>query len=252
MTFSILTFLIVCPFVFFAGLVDAIAGGGGIVSMIAYLVAGVPMHFALGTNKFSSSIGTVFSTGRYLKNGFYSKKLVIPTVIASLVGSLIGSNLTIITDEKYLKYMLVIVLPIVALIVLKKKNIINQDNVDITYKKQLLVSSVIAFFLGGYDGFYGPGTGTFMILAFTGIAKINVQEANGNTKCANLASNVAALVTFIINGKVYYSLGIAAAVFSVLGHYIGSGLVIRNGSKVVRPIIILVIVLLFFKVVTGI
>lgn len=252
MTFTLVTFLIVCPLVFFAGLVDAIAGGGGIVSLVAYLVAGVPMHFALGTNKFSSSIGTVFSTGRYLKNGFFSKKLIIPTVIASLIGSLIGSNLTIITDEKYLKYMLVIVLPIVAFVVLKKKNVIDQDNINISYKKQLLVSSIIAFFLGGYDGFYGPGTGTFMILAFAGIAKINVMEANGNTKCANLASNVAALVTFIINGKVYFVLGIAAAVFSVLGHYIGSGLVIKNGSKIVRPIIVVVLILLFVKVVTGI
>lgn len=252
MTFTFITFLIVCPLVFFAGLVDAIAGGGGIVALVAYLVAGVPMHFALGTNKFSSSMGTIFSTGRYLKNGFFSKKLIIPTIIASLIGSFIGSNLTIITDEKYLKYMLVIVLPIVAFVVLKKKNVIDQDNINIPYKKQLLLSSVIAFLLGGYDGFYGPGTGTFMILAFAGIAKINIMEANGNTKCANLASNVAALVTFIINGKVYFVLGIVASVFSILGHYIGSGLVIKNGSKIVRPIIIVVLILLFVKVVSGI
>ena len=252
MTFTIATFLTVCPLVFLAGLVDSIAGGGGIVSMIAYLVAGVPMHFALGTNKFSSSVGTVFSTGRYLKNGYFSKKLVIPMVIAALIGSFIGSNLTILTDEKYLKYMLVIILPIVAFVVLKKKKFIDHDKIDISYKRQLFISLAIAFLFGGYDGFYGPGTGTFMIIAFTGIAKINVMEANGNTKCANLASNIAALITFIINGKVYFVLGIVAAIFSILGHYIGSGLVIKNGAKIVRPIIIVVLIMLFVKVIIGV
>lgn len=99
-----------------------------------------------------------------------------------------------------------------------------------------------------YDGFYGPGTGTFMLLAFTAAAKLPVREANGEVKCANLASNVAALVTFAANGAVWWGLGLVASVFAIAGSYVGSGLVMKNGAKVVRPIMLVVLALLFVKV----
>ena len=114
----------------------------------------------------------------------------------------------------------------------------------------MVISWLSAFVIGGYDGFYGPGTGTFLILLMVGCAKMDMMQAAANTKLINLASNLSALVTFLISGKVVMALGLAAAVFSVAGHYVGSTLVMKNGAKVVKPIILVVLALLFVKIIT--
>lgn len=251
MTLSLHTFLIVCPIVFLAGFVDSIAGGGGIISLPAYMFAGLPMHNVLATNKFSSTIGGSVAVFRYMKNKCFCAYLVVPTVLITLIGSTIGANLSLYTSDKYLRYIMLIVLPVVAILVfMKKGDGINTPH-TLTKKRELLLSCLAALVIGAYNGFYGPGTETFLLLVFTYIVKLDVKEASGNTKCVNFASNIAALVTFIINGKVMYSLGIAAAICSILGNYLGSGLVIKNGNKIVRPIILVVIVLLFGKIILG-
>lgn len=102
-----------------------------------------------------------------------------------------------------------------------------------------------------YDGFYGPGTGTFLILIYTGLVKLDLLTASGNTKLVNLTSNITALVTFMCSGNIVYALGITASVFSIVGHYLGSGMVMKNGSKIVKPIIVVVIVLLLIKICVG-
>ena len=251
MTLSLQTFLIVCPLVFLAGFVDAIAGGGGIISLPAYMFAGLPMHNVLATNKFSSTCGGSIALLRYMKNKCFCPYLVLPTVILALAGSTVGANLALFTDDKYLRYVLLFVLPVVAILVFMKKGTDAETPHTLTRKKEILLSSIIALIIGAYDGFYGPGTGTFLMLAFTYIVKLDIKEASGNTKCVNFSSNVAALVTFLINGKVIIPLGIAAAICSILGNYFGSGLVIKNGSKIVRPIILLVIAMLFIKIIFG-
>ena len=108
-----------------------------------------------------------------------------------------------------------------------------------------------SFVIGTYDGFYGPGTGTFLLLVYTGLAGMDIRTASGNTKIVNLASNLAALGAFFFSGKIVVTLGLAAAVFSIAGHYIGSGMVIKNGTRIVRPIVVTVLVLLFIKIVSG-
>lgn len=252
MELTLQTFLIVCPLIFLAGFVDSIAGGGGIISLPAYILAGVPTHQALGTNKFSSAIGCFISTGKYVQQGCVNKRLILPTVVAALIGSAAGANFALMTDEKYLKYLMIVVLPIVAFIVLFKKNLMEvEDNVSLPPAREMILSVIAALVIGCYDGFYGPGTGTFMILIFTGLVKLNVKEANGNAKCVNLASNVAAMVTYLVNGKTILILGVVAALFSIAGNYLGTALVIKNGSKIVRPIMIIVLILLFIKVITG-
>ena len=113
--------------VFFASFMDAIAGGGGIISVPTYLLAGLPMHFALGTNKFSSSIGTAFSTGRYIKNGYVDWKLGIPSIVLALIGSFFGTKLQLMISEVYLQYLLLIVLPVVAFVVLRRNAAISSQ-----------------------------------------------------------------------------------------------------------------------------
>lgn len=251
MELSIWTFIIVCPMVFLASFVDAVAGGGGLISLPAYLLAGVPPKLAIGTNKLSSATGTVFSTARYCKNGCFDLKLALPSIVVALIGSYIGAKIVLVTSDEILKYVLIIVLPVTAFFVLKKKNFDQVKNKP-KRKTQFIIAVIASFIIGMYDGFYGPGTGTFLILIYTGLVKLDLLTASGNTKLVNLSSNVAALVTFIFSGNIVYALGFAASVFSIAGHYLGAGMVMKSGTKIVKPIIILVILLLLIKICLGI
>ena len=245
-----LPFLIICPLTFLAGFVDSIAGGGGLISLPAFLLAGLPSHSAIATNKLSSCIGTTVSTIRYCKNGFFDKMLAIPTIILALIGSAIGAHMVLLIDDCYLKWMMVIVLPIVAIAVLFHKSD-NTTVPDFPPKKRLIIACAGAFTIGMYDGFYGPGTGTFILLVLTALAHMDVRTASGNVKLINLSSNIAALTTFLFSGNVNIILGLTGASFCLCGHYIGSGMVMKGGNKVVKPIIILVLILLFIKVFSG-
>mgnify|MGYP000096239130 CR=1 FL=1 len=249
---TILQFIIVCPMVFLAGFVDAIAGGGGLISLPAYLIAGVPTHMALGTNKMSSMMGTAIATGRFAKNGYIQFKKVVWFIVAALIGSSIGSNLTLLVSDKILQYMMIVILPIVAFYVMRNKKM-GDDSLAGTLpeRKSFLIALASALIIGIYDGFYGPGTGTFLLLVFTGAAKMDTRSASAQTKVINLSSNIAALVTFIIAGNVYYPLGLAAAACSVAGNYLGSGLVVHDGQKIVRPVVLVVLGILFIKILTG-
>lgn len=244
MTF--IPFLIVCPLTFLAGLVDSIAGGGGLISLPAFLFAGLPMHTAIATNKLSSSVGTTVSTVRYCKNGFFDSKLALPSIVLALAGSTLGAKLVLLVDDRYLRWLLIGVLPIVAIVVFLDKNGGNADPA-FPSSRRIAIACIAALMIGMYDGFYGPGTGTFLLLALTKCARMDVRTASGNVKLINLSSNVAALVTFLFSDAVNITLGLAGAVFCFIGHYMGAGLVMKNGNRIVKPIIIVVLVLLFLK-----
>ena len=122
---------------------------------------------------------------------------------------------------------------------------------DIEPKKQMAIVYLASLVVGAYDGFYGPGTGTFLLLIFCNLAKLDVRTAGGNVKLVNLASNIGALVTSLMSGKVFLVLGLIGTVTSFLGHFLGAGLAIKNGSKIVKPAVILVLVLLAAKVIQG-
>lgn len=252
MELTVQMFLVVCPLVFLAGFVDAIAGGGGLISLPAYLIAGLPAHYAIGTNKLSSAVGTSVSTARYVKNKYVDLGLAVPSVLLALAGSAIGANIALLMDEKIMKYILLFVLPFVAIYVFRGRSLKEDFHTkNISRRKAILIVCFASLVLGAYDGFYGPGTGSFLLLIYTALAKMDIKTASGNTKLVNLASNVAALVTFLIHGKIILLLGLVAAVFSIAGHYIGAGMVIKNGHKIIRPIILIVLGLLFIKIIAG-
>ena len=241
--------IIVVVGVFLASFLDGIAGGGGIVSVPTYFLAGLPAHLALGTNKLSSCIGTSVSTARFIRNGYVDWKLGLPSVALALFGSHLGTRLQLALDERWLKWLLLAVLPVVAFVVLRQKTL-PEEKGGIAPGKQLAIVMAASFLVGGYDGFYGPGTGTFLILIFCRLAKMDLRTASGNVKLVNLSSNLGALFTSLLNGKVFIVLGLIGAVSSVLGHYIGSGLAIKDGSKIVRPVILVVLALLAIKVIS--
>ena len=247
---NFIPFLIICPLAFLAGLVDSIAGGGGLISLPAFLLAGLPPHNALATNKLASSIGTTASTVRYCKHGYFDKRLTVPSILCALIGSTCGAHLVLLTSDTVVKKVMLVVLPIVAVCVLTDKKEATQV-AAFSYRKRMLIVCISAFLIGIYDGFYGPGTGTFLLLALTRLAHMDVRTASGNVKMINLSSNIAALFTFLFSGQVLFAPGLAGAAFCLAGHYIGSGLVMKNGTKIVRPIIIIVLILLFIKVISG-
>ena len=246
------TFLIVCPMLFLAGFVDSIGGGGGLISLPAYIFAGLPMHMAIGTNKLSSTCGTSLATLRFLKNGLIRFRLVLPGILAAIVGSALGSHLSLLASEKLIRGILFVVLPVAAFFVLNRRLFpdTGSDEASVTGKTAAICAAA-ALVIGMYDGFYGPGTGTFLIIAFTVFAKLSVGSANAQAKAINLTTNITSLVIFLRGGQVILPLGLAAAACNMLGNYLGAGLVMSRGAKIVRPIVITVLVLLLIKILTD-
>ena len=179
----------------FAGFVDSAAGGGGLISLPAYLFAGLPPHYTYATNKFSAACGTTFATASFLP------------------------------DE-------------------------NRDDGTIDLKKTLLALG-IGLGIGLYDGIFGPGTGTFAIIAFTSLMRFDLRTANGNAKVLNLASNYASLFTYLSSGLVVFTVGIPCAISGIVGNIIGSHFALTKGAKFIRPMMLVVLVLLLGKLVTD-
>ena len=236
---------------FLAGFVDAIGGGGGLISLPAYLFAGLPIHQAIATNKLSSSCGTALSTARFLKNGLVNLKLVLPALAAAFAGSFLGARLSLTVSEDVMKYILLIVLPVTAFVVLNRRLFGDGSGEAQVDRRTVIVCILSALVIGTYDGFYGPGTGTFLIIAFTVFAKMSVPAANAQAKVINLTTNITSLAVFLLNGQVVLLLGLAGAACNMAGNWFGSGLAITRGAKIVRPVILIVLVLLLVKILTG-
>ena len=247
--FPLWVVLLICVGVFLASFMDAIAGGGGIISVPTYLIAftGLPTYYALGTNKLSAGIGTVFSTARFIKNGFVDWKLFAPSIVLALLGSMGGTWLQLHTPDVILKYLLLIVLPVVAFITLRNHEWPDEPG-EIDFRKQALIVWTGALVIGAYDGYYGPGTGTFLMIIFIRLAKMDTRHAAGGVKVINLSSNLGSLFTALMAGKVFIGVGLISSVASIAGHYIGAGLAIKNGSRIVRPTVVIVLILLTIKV----
>lgn len=244
--------MIVCPLVFLGGMIDAVAGGGGLITLPAYLLAGLPAHIASGTNKCGNLFGTVLSTGRFLKQGDIHIPSAIAGAAGALVGAWLGAKLNLIMPEQVLYYIMLAVVPVMAVFLLLKRNFGQEDHSKELGRGQLIAMALgIGLVVGGYDGFFGPGAGTFLMLAYTGLCRFDLLTASGNTKLANSASNLASLVTFALAGKVMWSVGIPAALCGIAGNYVGSGLALKNGAKVIRPMFLVVLILLLARLIYG-
>lgn len=233
----------------FAGFVDAVAGGGGIISLPAYFLTGLSAHVCLGTNKFSAACGTALASATYLKHGAVNMKVALVAAVGSLIGSNIGAHIVLMLDDRLLKLMLVVCLPVIAVIVLVKKLGGEEDRSYLLGQRKLIIFGfLVGFLVGGYDGIFGPGTGTIAAIAFTAFMHFDLKTATGNTKILNLASNVGSLVTFWMAGAINFSYAIPAGICNIIGALIGSQMAVRKGSGFIRPVMIFVIVLLIGKV----
>lgn len=245
MEFDLNILLIVIPFIFLGGFVDSIAGGGGVINMAGFMLTGLPMHYIFGVNKTQGLFGTGVAMFNYIRNKHFRKEFVLFSVIGSLVGSLIGAQIALFLSDQTLRICMTIVLPVVALLMVSGKMPKYQE--ILTEKKKIsILSLVIGLTIGFYDGVFGPGTGTFFIIAF-GMCGLTMLEANGNSKIVNFVSNLAAASTFIFSGKIIIWLVIPCIITSVIANYLGSRLTIKNGGKIMKPVMIFVLALLFIK-----
>jgi uncharacterized protein len=234
------------PAVFVAGFIDAIAGGGGLITVPAYLLAGVPPIFTLGTNKFVSTTGTIVSSARYI----FHKKIIWPVAIVgipcALVGASLGAHSVAQLDQDLVRRVILICLPIAAaLTLIPRRRTCTPEPLHWQSRRLWIVIPLIGLAIGWYDGFFGPGTGSLLIIALHGFAHLSLLHAAAVGRLFNLASNAAALVTFIIHGKVLYAIGLPLVVAGMGGHYLGSHMAIRKGDAIVRPVLIVAITLLF-------
>ena len=246
MALSIESYLIILPLVFLAGFIDSIAGGGGLISLPAYYLIGLPPDTAAGTNKMSAFFGTAVATGRYAASRSIPWKEGLWALLGSVPFSFLGAELMKRMDARVIKLSVLIALPIVAAFVLLNKDALKPRDL-VGEKHRLPACFAIGALIGLYDGLVGPGTGTFLQLLFVSVIGMEALMGSGAARLVNLGSNVAALLNLALSGHVLYALAMPAAVFGMAGNYLGSTLAITKGSRVIRGILILVLALLMAK-----
>lgn len=244
---TVWTYLIVCPLVFLAGFVDSVAGGGGVISLPAYLLAGLPVKLAAGTNKLANGCGTAMSVFKYGKSGKIAWDCAIPAGLACLLGAAGGSSLAVHLPDNVLQIIILAALPIAAVILMLVRHKTDEDSKSLSRGKTVLYSVLIGLVIGAYDGLVGPGTGTFLTIAFSVVLGFGLLKSAGCARVANLASNIASLVVYLLNSSVLFSVGIPAIVCSMLGNYLGARFAIKGGSKKIRLVMFFVLGLLFLK-----
>ena len=237
-----------------AGFIDSIAGGGGLVSLTSYYAIGLPPVFALGNNKFSSTFGTLFATINYARKGNVIWSIAIFASVFSIIGSALGAQLALHFAGRVFQYVLLVILPILTVFTLRKPTG-ERERMELDLGSSIpagiyALIALLGFSIGIYDGFFGPGTGMFYTLALTFIG-LPMIKACGTTKFLNLASNIAALSTFIINGNIIYKLGIPCVFASIIGNLLGSEFAIKKGDRGIKPILFVVILLLYIKIIAD-
>ncbi|MEG1256379.1 TSUP family transporter [Clostridium sp.] len=232
------TFIFLCFAGFLAAFVDSIAGGGGIISVPAYMMAGLPPHMVLGTNKFTASTASFTSSLSFIKSGNCNFKFLKIVTPFTLIGSILGVKTVLLLDDSFLQPLVLVLVLCIGVYTFFSKSIGAEDNFKGFTKKNIAFSIILAFSLGFYDGFFGPGTGSFLIFGLINILGFNFLKASANARVLNFVSNIAALVTFAFSGKINYLVGIPICFFMILGAKLGTKLAITKGSKIIKPIFV--------------
>ena len=238
------------PFVlllFAGGFIDSIAGGGGLLTLPAYLLTGLPTVSALATNKFSSIFGTFGSFLGYLKHNKLHLKLLKFLVPASFAGSMLGSFIVTKIKADFLNAAIPFLILGVGLYSLFTKSLAGVSMYKHPKKAVLTKGIFFTFLVGFYDGFFGPGAGTFFIVMLIKIFSVDFLEASGNTKLLNFASGLSAFFIFLINGKVNFFYGLIGTVAILLGSLAGTKLAIKKGVPFIRPVFLSVSFIIAIK-----
>ena len=244
-TFEILFMLFWVGFV--SGLIDSIAGGGGLIALPALLFAGLPPQAALGTNKLQGSFGTLTAAWNYMRKGDVTLQKALPGIVSTLVGATAGTWLVQSLDPAFIKPLIPFLLSAVFIYTLFSGQLGKEDRAPRMGRNIFYL--LFGLILGFYDGFFGPGTGSFWTVAFMVFAGFNMTRATGFTKIMNFTSNIAALFWFTLGGNVVYSIGFTMAAGQVIGARIGSSLAIKKGTGFIRPVFLMVVLFTIIRLV---
>lgn len=229
----------------FAGFVDAVAGGGGLITVPALLIAGVPPVATLATNKLQSVVGTSVAAFTFWRRGFVSLRTLIPAVAATFVGAYLGAATVRTIDTSALAKAVPVALIAIAAYFLLSPRL--SDEARTARLRFGLFVPVMGFLVGFYDGIFGPGTGSFLTVGFVVLFGLGLTRASAHTKVLNVTSNLAALALFIPSGEVLWPAALVMAAGQVAGGYLGARTGIRFGARIIRPLIIVVSVALAAK-----
>ncbi|KEO83248.1 membrane protein [Tumebacillus flagellatus] len=244
MSLGMLLFVMAAGFV--ASFVDSVVGGGGLISVPALLLTGLPTQVVLGTNKLAGTLSSFTSTVSFIRSGKVNFGLVKYLFPLSLLGSAAGVLVVKITPSDFLQPIVIVMLVAVTIYTLFRKNWGDQSTYKGLTKKVAVLGALAALGMGFYDGFFGPGTGSFLLFIFLTLG-FDFVGAAGNSKVLNFGSNLAGMVTFMSLGLVNYAYGIPMAVAMILGALVGSRVAIRKGASYVKPLFICVSVLMIGK-----
>ena len=234
----------------FAGFVDAMVGGGGLIQLPA-LIVGLPnkeLPLILGTNKVPSIFGTTAAARNYFKNIKPDIPLTLSMMGPAFIGSIGGASLAAAVPKDFFKPFIVFLLVAVAIYTWRKPELGMNENLKYTHKKRLTIVSLIGLLIGFYDGIFGPGTGTFLVFFLVSVIGYAFLKASGTAKLVNIATNAGAILSFQITGHIWWQLGFLLALANITGAIIGSRLAIKGGSPLVRKVFLAVTFLLIARV----
>jgi len=232
---------------FCAGFVDSIAGGGGLIALPALLSFGLPPHLALGTNKLQSSFGSFSAAYNYIRKGEAEFGESQAGILFTFVGAMLGSWSIQQLNADFLKHLIPILLALILFHTAFSRKLGYEDSEERMGRMPFFL--FFGFALGFYDGFFGPGTGSFWTAAFLVILGFNMTKAAGYTKIMNFTSNIVSLCVFAIGGNIVYPVGICMAFGQIIGARMGSNLAIRNGAGFIRPIFMIVVFLTIIRLI---
>lgn len=245
-TLEVENILYLCLFAFLAGFIDAVVGGGGLIQVPALLIflPGVPVATVFGTGKLASIAGTTSAMVRYVRNVKINYLAILPAAAAAFICSFLGARALSHLDASLLKPLILVLLILVAIYTFIRKDFGSLHAPKLSDSQEKLYGLLIGAAIGFYDGFFGPGTGSFLIFIFIGIFGFNFLAASAAAKVVNVATNLSALLYFGYKGFILYEVAIPMAICSVIGSQLGTRTALKKGTGFVRA--------LFLVVVTGI
>ncbi|WP_337266678.1 TSUP family transporter [Oryzifoliimicrobium ureilyticus] len=230
---------------FFAGFVDSIAGGGGLITVPALLIAGIPPVQTLGTNKVQAIFGSASATIAYARQGHVNLKTQLPMGLMAAIGGALGAALTTFVPGDLLRAIMPALLIAIAVYFAFKPNLDDLDR----HRRMSAFAFGLTFvpLIGFYDGIFGPGTGSFFMLAFVTLAGFGVLKATAHTKLLNFGSNLGALLVFMFTGSILWKLGLIMGICQFLGAQVGSRLAMRIGARLIRPLLVAICIAFAIK-----
>lgn len=241
--------LLLCLMSFIAGFIDSIAGGGGLILLPSLLIAGIPPQSALGTNKFAATFGTSAALANFIKNKKVIWKIALFGLGFSFLGSVIGTKTILLFDQQTTAKIIIMLLPLTAIVTFLPKKQLKTASSEFSSRELYVYIPLLCLVIGFYDGFYGPGAGTFFIFGFYFFLGMHLINASAISKVFNLASNLGSFFTFLMAGKVLYGIGIPIAAANVLGGYLGSVVAIRQGQKLIKGFVLTVFMILLLTLI---